>query len=44
VAAERGGDNGNFAITPVRLILMFFVVALAMIALLSRNLLRDWRG
>jgi hypothetical protein len=44
VAAERGGDNGNFAITPVRLILMFFVVALAMIALLSRNLLHDWRG
>jgi hypothetical protein len=44
LAAERSGDNGNFAITPVRLILMFFVVALAMIALLSRNLLHDWRG
>jgi hypothetical protein len=44
LSAERNGDNGNFAITPVRLILMFFVVTLAMIALLSRNLLHDWRG
>ena len=44
VGAERNGDNGSFAITPVRLILMFFVVTLAMIALLSRDLLHDWRG
>jgi hypothetical protein len=44
LSAERNGDNGNFAITPVRLILMFFVVTLAMIALLSRNLFHDWRG
>ena len=43
VGAERNGDNGSFAITPVRLILMFFVVTLAMIALLSRDLLHDWR-
>ena len=44
LSAERNGDNGNFAITPVRLILMFFVVTLAMIALLSRNLLHDGRA
>jgi hypothetical protein len=44
LAAERNGDSGNFVITPVRTILMFFVVTLAMIALLSRNLLHDWRG
>jgi hypothetical protein len=44
LAAVRNSDNGYFAITPLRLILMFLVAALAMIALLSRNLLHDWRG